>query len=66
MKKTTINLDEAKMKEAMEATGLREQTAVIHRGLEELIKKAARERLIKMGGSDPQAAAAPRKRARAR
>ena len=34
----------------MAVTGIKEKTAVIHRGLEELVNKAARQRLIKLGG----------------
>ncbi len=53
--KTTMNLKDDLIKEAMAATGVREKTALVHLGLEELIRKSARDRLIKMGGSDPSA-----------
>ncbi len=49
--KTTIILKDDLVQKAMQATGIKEKTAVIHRGLEELINKAARQRLIKLGGS---------------
>ena len=62
MKKTTMNLNEDLLKKAMEATGIKEKTALVHKGLEELIKKAAFQRLIHLGGSDPKAKSAPRKR----
>lgn len=61
--KTTMNLKDDLLKAAMQATGITEKTALVHRGLEELVRKAARERLVKLGGSDPQARAIPRKRA---
>jgi Arc/MetJ family transcription regulator len=48
--KTTIILKDALIQEAMQVTGVKEKTAVIHRGLEEIINKAARQRLIKLGG----------------
>jgi Arc/MetJ family transcription regulator len=60
--KTTMNLRDELVKEAMAATGIREKTALVHLGLEELVQRAARERLIKMGGSDPSAKLPPRRR----
>jgi Arc/MetJ family transcription regulator len=60
--KTTMNLKDDLVKQAMEATGIHEKTALVHLGLEELIRKAAYQRLIALGGSDPHAKAAPRKR----
>jgi Arc/MetJ family transcription regulator len=60
--KTTMNLKDDLIKEAMAATGVREKTALVHLGLEELIQKAARERLIKLGGSDPSAKVPTRKK----
>lgn len=49
--KTTIILKDELVREAMAVTGIKEKTAVIHYGLEELINKAARQRLIRLGGS---------------
>jgi Arc/MetJ family transcription regulator len=51
--KTTMNLKADLLAEAMSATGIHEKTALVHLGLTELVQKAARERLIKMGGTDP-------------
>ena len=59
--KTTIILKDDLVREAMAVTGIKEKTAVIHRGLEELVNKAARERLIKLGGL-MKTARAPRRR----
>ena len=61
--KTTIILKDALVQEAMAVTGIKEKTAVIHRGLEELINKAARARLVKLGGSMKSARAPRRRRA---
>ena len=47
---------------ASKATGVREKTALIHLGLQALVEQAARERLIRLGGRDPKARAAPRRR----
>ena len=60
--RTTLNLDDALLRDAMRATGLREKTAVVHAGLKALIAQDAARRLIALGGSDPDAKAAPRRR----
>jgi hypothetical protein len=60
--RTTIILKDEIYKKASEATGIKEKTALIHKGLETLIEQAAIERLIKLGGSTPDAKAAPRRR----
>lgn len=59
--RTTLNLDEKLVRSASAATGVSEKTALIHLGLRALVEQAARERLIKLGGSDG-AASAPRRR----
>ncbi len=53
--RTTVILKEDILKQAQDATGIREKTALIHRGLEALIRLAAMERLAKLGGSDKTA-----------
>jgi hypothetical protein len=53
--KTTLNLRKELIDEAISSTGIKEKTAVIHLGLEELIRKAARERLMKLAGKMPSA-----------
>ncbi|MGK5082295.1 type II toxin-antitoxin system VapB family antitoxin [Bdellovibrionota bacterium FG-1] len=57
-----MNLRDDLVKEAMEATGVKEKTARAHLGLQELIRKAAYSRLIALGGSDLHAKGAPRKK----
>jgi len=52
------------MKKASELTGIKEKTALVHAGLEALIEKKAVERLIALGGSDPDAKAGRRRRLR--
>jgi Arc/MetJ family transcription regulator len=49
--KTSLNIQDDLLKQAMEATGLSEKTALIHLGLKELVQKAARERLMKLQGT---------------
>jgi Arc/MetJ family transcription regulator len=60
--RTTLNLDDALMQAALKATGEREKTRVIHLGLEALVRQKAAERLARLGGTAPNASAAPRRR----
>ncbi|MBV9216280.1 MAG: type II toxin-antitoxin system VapB family antitoxin [Acidobacteria bacterium] len=62
--RTTIILKDDIMKKASELTGIKEKTALVHAGLEALIEKKAVERLIALGGSDPDAKAGRRRRLR--
>ena len=62
MKKTTLNLKEELIKKAQELTGIKEKTSLVHMGLQALIQQISRERLIKLGGSDPKASAPVRRR----
>ncbi|MCM3881177.1 MAG: type II toxin-antitoxin system VapB family antitoxin [Vicinamibacterales bacterium] len=60
--RTTLNLDDVLMEEAMRLTGMTEKTAVVHAGLEALIRREAARRLAALGGSDPKAVAPARRR----
>jgi Arc/MetJ family transcription regulator len=60
--KTTLNLNDELIQEASKCTGIKEKTALIHKGLEELIKFAARERLAKLGGTFKSASLTPRRK----
>lgn len=60
--RTTIILKDDLIKEASQATGITEKTALIHKGLELLIAQAATDRLIRLGGSMPMAKAPTRRR----
>lgn len=60
--KTTMNLDDTLIKRALELTGLREKTAVVHAGLEALIARESARRLARLGGTMPQLEIAPRRR----
>lgn len=62
--RTTIILKDDVLKTAAEMTGISEKTALIHAGLEALIEKKARERLIALGGSAPDFKAGRRRRPR--
>ena len=60
--RTTIALDDELLAQAAQYTGLTEKTALVHEGLRSLIRHEAARRLIALGGSDPKAKAAPRRR----
>jgi len=62
--RTTLNLDDDKIAEARELTGLTEKTALIHAGLDALIARAAARRLADLGGQFPITNAPPRRRTR--
>jgi Arc/MetJ family transcription regulator len=60
--RTTFNLKEQLYQEASRVTGVSEKTALIHMGLEALIRREAAKRLAALGGSDHRASTAPRRR----
>jgi Arc/MetJ family transcription regulator len=60
--RTTVILKDDMVKQAMELTGIREKTALIHAALKTLIERKAAERLAALGGSDPKATAGRRRR----
>jgi Arc/MetJ family transcription regulator len=61
--RTTINLDDGLLEEAARLTGITEKTALVRLGLEALVARESARRLAAMGGTDPQASAAQRRRA---
>lgn len=60
--RTTVNLDELLIEEAQRLTGTSERTALIHEGLRALIARESARRLARLGGSDPRAKGARRRR----
>jgi Arc/MetJ family transcription regulator len=64
--RTTLDLDELLLQKAMVVTKTRTKTAVIERGLRELVVRTARESLAALYGSDLGAKAAPRRHAEKR
>lgn len=64
--RTTLDLDEELLREAMEVTHAPTKTAVVHQGLHALVERAARKRLAALYGSVPEAEAPPRRRPRPR
>lgn len=60
--RTTVNLDDVLLARAEEYTGIRERSALLREALKALIHIEASRRLSLLGGSDPDATAAPRRR----
>lgn len=60
--RTTVTLDGELVERATELTGVTERSALLRKGLESLIRVESGKRLAALGGSDPQATAAPRRR----
>jgi len=62
MMRTTATLDENMVNTAAELTGISETPTLLRLGLATLIQVESAKRLAALGGSDPQAQAAPRHR----
>jgi Arc/MetJ family transcription regulator len=60
--KKTLNIDEALLKDAREASGAKTDTEAVRLGLEALVRRAAAERMIAYFGSEPDAQDVPRRR----
>jgi Arc/MetJ family transcription regulator len=60
--RTTVTLDDAMVAKAAELTGVKETSALVRDALETLVRLESARRLAALGGSDPKATAAPRRR----
>jgi Arc/MetJ family transcription regulator len=60
--RTTIDLDDDLLEAAKRLTGIQNRTALVHEGLRALIAREGARRLVQLGGSDPHAKAARRRR----
>jgi Arc/MetJ family transcription regulator len=60
--RTTILLDDDLVKKAEYYTGIKEKAALVRLALSRLVQQEAARRLAALGGSDPKAKAAPRRR----
>lgn len=58
----TVTIDDRLMERARELTGIDECSVLLRAGLESLIRVESTRRLAALGGSDPDATAAPRRR----
>jgi Arc/MetJ family transcription regulator len=60
--RTTLTIDDELLTKAEQFTGIKERSALIREALTALVQREAARRLARLGGSDPDAEAAPRRR----
>ena len=60
--RTTVTLDDELLAKAEKYTSIKEKSALMNTALKALVEREAARRLARLGGSDPNAMAAPRKR----
>ncbi len=60
--RTTITLDDELLADAEKYTGIKERTALVNAGLKSLVEREAARRLARLGGTEPQFRAPPRRR----
>ncbi|QOF73399.1 type II toxin-antitoxin system VapB family antitoxin [Aminobacter sp. SR38] len=63
--RSTINIDDRLMEKARSLTGTKETAAIVRQALETLVRVETGKRLIALGGTMPDAKAAPRRRSEA-
>ena len=60
--RTTLALDDDLVAKAQAFTGLKEKSALVREALTALIERESARRLARLGGSEPDATLAPRRR----
>ena len=60
--RTTVNVDEGLLSDALEFSGIKEKSAVINEALRWYVAREAGKRLAKMGGTMPDLEDIPRQR----
>lgn len=60
--RTTVTLKDDLVEQAQEITGITEKSALVNEALTRMIQQDAARRIILLGGSDPNAKAATRRR----
>ena len=63
--RTTVTLDDELVDEARRLTGLDGRSELLREGLRTLVRVESAKRLAALGGTDPDASAAPRRRTEA-
>lgn len=61
--RTTVTIDDDLLNKARDYTGVDEVSALVREGLKALVAREAARRLALLGGTMPEAAAPPRRRA---
>lgn len=60
--KTTLNIEDNLLQSASELTGIKEKTTLVKLGLEALIARESSKRLAKLGGTEKDLRAIPRRK----
>lgn len=60
--RTTLNIDDALLRQAARLTGINEKTSLVRMGLEALIARESARRLASLGGTEKKLAPIPRRR----
>lgn len=60
--RTTLALDDTLLAKAQDLTGLTEKSALVREALKALIERESARRLARLGGSEPDLVAPPRRR----
>jgi Arc/MetJ family transcription regulator len=60
--RTTLALDDELLAKAQKLAGVTEKSALVREALKALIERESARRLARLGGSEPQIEAAPRRR----
>jgi Arc/MetJ family transcription regulator len=60
--RTTLNIEDTLMEKASKMTGIKEKTALVKLGLEALIARESGKRLARLGGTQKQLKAIPRRK----
>ncbi|MFH0728549.1 MAG: type II toxin-antitoxin system VapB family antitoxin [Pseudomonadota bacterium] len=60
--RTTLNIEDTLVEKAAELTGIKEKTTLVKLGLEALIARESARRLGKLGGTEKQLKAIPRRK----
>ncbi|WP_133770908.1 type II toxin-antitoxin system VapB family antitoxin [Enterovirga rhinocerotis] len=60
--RTTLSLDDDLLEKARRYTGIEEKSAIVREALKALIEREASRRLARLGGSEPDLSAPPRRR----
>ncbi|HPE07863.1 MAG TPA: type II toxin-antitoxin system VapB family antitoxin [Smithellaceae bacterium] len=60
--RTTLNIEDKLIEKATNITGIKEKTALVKLGLEALIARESARRLAKLGGTQKQLQAIPRRK----
>ena len=60
--RTTLNIDDAILRRAVDLTGVKEKTSLVRMGLETLVSLESAKRLARLGGTERNLNQIPRRR----